>query len=259
MSSNRLVFGLAFFAVIACFSLGWVVNATFRPAVLLVVPVSASDVTVAAARAQLELQNRNDDRLVSVVSSTIGVVLTITIGLAAFGWYNSNLAFDRELASLKKELERFIEAAANASKAEVTAQMGALEKQQLQKAAQTAGQAAQKALHPIEDRLAELEDVIYEAEADKLSAEAAAHSRSGVQGQAFSKFVKALKLLAQTRYGFTNYAESIDGLQSLATGGYRPDADQLGDFEACVKALDKSIDAPSLRPALQRLVATVRS
>lgn len=259
MNSRRLVVGLTFFALMGGFALGWVANAASKPAVLLVTPVTAADLSLSAARAQLEQQSRNDDRLVSVVTSSISVVLTITIGLAAFSWYTSNTTFDRELASLKMDVERLVSEATRKLTTDLATQMTALEKQQLQKAAQIAGQAAKDGISPVEERLVYLEDLVYEAEANRLVTEAANEATNGHLAMAFRAYLKALRSLARTRFGWIDYPVSIDGLHELVVkAGYKPTAERLGEFEECIKAIDRSIDNAKLRPAVERLVAAVR-
>jgi hypothetical protein len=66
----------------------------------------ASTEEVAVLRAQITEMRRSEDRLLSTVHWTLGAVVTVAIGLAAFSWWSSNKLHQQDLQRVKDDLLR---------------------------------------------------------------------------------------------------------------------------------------------------------
>jgi hypothetical protein len=65
-----------------------------------------------ALKAQLDEMRRSEDRLLSTVHWSLGIVATLAVGLALFGWWSASRVYQRDIASLRDELKRGVDEAA---------------------------------------------------------------------------------------------------------------------------------------------------
>jgi hypothetical protein len=68
-------------------------------------PPAEPQTEVVALRAQLETMRSYQDRFIAIVLWALGTVITIALGLAAFGWYTNKTTYERDRDALRQERE----------------------------------------------------------------------------------------------------------------------------------------------------------
>lgn len=71
-----------------------------------------------ALKAQLDEMRRSEDRLLATVHWSLGIVVTLAVGLALFGWWSASRVYQRDIASLRDELKRGVDEAAGQLRAD---------------------------------------------------------------------------------------------------------------------------------------------
>lgn len=90
--------------------------------------ISDTTVTIAVLKAQNELMKSFDDRIISTVFWALGTIVTITIGLIAFGWWSNIRVNEKEFRVLANELRNQTNAELEKIRTELTSNQAALTK-----------------------------------------------------------------------------------------------------------------------------------
>ena len=64
---------------------------------------SPATTEVQVLKAQIETMRSYQDQFISVITWSLGAVLTIAFGLAAYNWYSSKLSYERDIQALRQE------------------------------------------------------------------------------------------------------------------------------------------------------------
>lgn len=220
----------------------------FRTANLQVVTIASppgSTTDTAVLRGQLEVMRQNADQLTELVSGALQVAIGLAFTLAAFSWYASHRVYAQDLANIRREAEAAISSAETRLQEEIRKRAADINSEQ--KAIATG--AAAGAAKAVQEELEKLKSEFFWDQYEKHSDAARAAARNEQAPQAFDQFLRALKAVKSDRYGFTQYAELLDDLESVIRKfNYKPTAGQLETLEECYKGM-----RDDLRPAIDRL------
>jgi hypothetical protein len=223
-----------------------------RVQVLVFTSSSDSPGEVAALRGQLEATQRASDQMIEMVSTAIQVVVGLAVALAAFSWFTNNRIYERDIATIRREV---------AEGADTLTQKASLEVQKLFQDSKSqlqsiAAVAAKNVAEDIRDELLKLKDSFW-YEQHRIAEDKGEASFSNKHGEsAFNHYLDSFEALGRNREsgyggGYAAYGDPIDALEKIVRElRYRPEPEQLARLESCLQL--KNIPS-QLNPAIARL------
>lgn len=233
-------------------------NAMLQPALAQQHAPAVTPTEVVALRAQLDIVRDYQDRFVGIVMWSLGAVVTMTIGLLAFGWYTNKTNYERdrdavrqERETLRHELRAFLSDEIRRVTQEVNGSIAENEKAIQQRVEKTALASIQKLSSKLDSTTAR----ILEIEHDNLEREAKEALKEKNPRWAVYKYCELLDSSVRRQADHYEVPDILDSIKSaLATPGIKMYADDVTNTVEALNRLPAKYQAAS-----ERLVEIVKS
>lgn len=202
-------------------------------------------------KAQLETIQDYQDQFVSMVQWSLGAVLAMALGLAAFNWYSSKASYERDIASLRQEnkalhaeLSAMIKAEADASAKRLVEALSERQKEIQVAVGKSLDPKLQKHSSDIEDLVSDVLELQYER-TEQNAKEAVRDER---YAWAIYEYCNLLDLSVKNHSDHYQVGDILDEIQKL-----------LGNPKTSLSADDVTHATESLKRLPQRYQAAAQN
>lgn len=192
---------------------------------------AANSPEVTALKAQVATMREYQDRFLDIVQWSLGTVVTITIGLLAFGWYTNKTTYDRDRDALRQERDS------------LRHELRALVSDEIRRVSQELETAASAAEKPLQERLEKSfasKLSRYDSRLDSITGDILTLQASNVEREAMEamqkkrynwaiyKYCDALELSVKRQADHYEVPDILDAIkQALQSPGLKLDADDI--------------------------------
>lgn len=202
---------------------------------------------VVELRAQLAVVRDYQDRFIGVVLWSLGAVVTMTIGLLAFGWFTNKVNYERDRDSvrqerdnLRSELRSFISDEIRRVSQDVSSTLNDREKLIEQRVERTAVAHVQRVTSQLKDLAGRVHDIEHE----NLERDATRAAKEKRYGWAIYKYCQLLDSSVRRESDSYEVPDILDAIKAmLTTPGVKTSADDVTELATALNKLPNKYHA----------------